>query len=158
MSDNHAIPPGERPAVPAPADLHAGYQTDTGTPATATLRIYAFSTEGHPLVLAPGGTRLVPPWVAETKMTYTGVHTPYGPPLTGPFTPAPPGLVAVFKDGHEQPVLYYDVHGRAVLMNMDDVTCDLFLAESTNDVVRVEYRPSATDDRSDVSDRGRGAS
>jgi hypothetical protein len=156
MRDNNAIPSGERPAVPAPADLHAEYKTDTGT--SATLRIYAFSTEGHPLVLAPGGNRLVRPEVAERKMSYTGVHTPYGPALTGPFTPAPPGLVAVFKDGHEQPVLYYDVHGRAVLMDMDDITCDLFLAESTNDVVRVEYRPSVTDDRSDVFDRGGEAS
>ena len=42
----------------------------------------------------------------------------------------------------------------AVLMDTDDVTCDLFLAESTNDVVRVEYRPAATDDRPDAPGQG----
>lgn len=141
MNDN-AIPPGERPAVPAPPGLHAEYKTDIGT--IGTLRIYAFSTEGHPLVLTPDGDRLVRPEVAETKMTYVGVHTPFGPPLTGPFTSAPPGLVAVFSDGHEEPVLYYDVYGRAALMDENDVTCDLVLAENINEVVRVEYRRSPT--------------
>jgi len=78
--------------------------------------------------------------VAETKMTYVGVHTPFGPPLAGPFTPAPAGLVVMFTDGREQPVLFYDVHGRAVLMDPDDVTCDLVLAETVADVQRVEFR------------------
>jgi len=82
-------------------------------------------------VLNPGDNRLVRPEVlAKVKMTYAGIHTPFGPPLAGPFTPAPAGLVAVFADGREQPVLFYDVHGRAVLMDADDVTCDLVLAET----------------------------
>lgn len=153
MNDNNAISKGERPAVPAPADLHAEYRT-IGYP-SMTSQIYAFSTEGHPLVLAPGGTHLVRPEEANTRTPYVGIYSP-GPPLTGPFTPAPEGLVAVFRDGHEQPVLYYDIHGRAVLMDTADVTCDLFLAESTNDVLRVEYRPSAINDpptaESDPSD------
>lgn len=141
MSDNpYEVTRGERPAVAAPPDLKARYETDTGT--YGTLRIYAFSAEGHPLVLEPGDTRLVRPEVAETKMTYVGVHTPFGPPLAGPFTPAPAGLVVMFADGREQPVLFYDVHGRAVLMDLDDVTCDLVLAETVADVRRVEFRPS----------------
>lgn len=138
MSDNHEVLWGERPAVPAPPDLHARYETDGGTYATS--RIYAFNADGYPLVL--GDTRLVRPEVAETKMTYVGVHTPYGPPLTGPFTTAPTGLVAVFSDGREQPVLFYDVHGRAVVMDTDDVTCDLALAESLVDLVRVDFPPT----------------
>ncbi|MGH3753730.1 MAG: hypothetical protein ACRDRP_13735 [Pseudonocardiaceae bacterium] len=56
--------------------------------------------------------------------------------------PAPAGLVAVFSDGRERPVLFYDVHGRAVLMDLDDVTCDLVLAEIVADTVRVEFRPA----------------
>jgi len=68
MSDNpYEVTRGERPAVAAPPDLKARYETDTGT--YGTLRIYAFSAEGHPLVLEPGDTRLVRPEVAETKMT-----------------------------------------------------------------------------------------
>jgi len=147
MRYNDAIPSGERPAVPAPPDLYAEYKDDPGRPTGGvTTRIYAFSIEGHPLVLDHGGSRLVrPEALANGKMTYVGIQLPVGPPLTGPFTPAPPGLVAVFGDGHEEPVLYYDVHGRAVLMIKDHASCDLFLAEDANDVVRVEYRPSATE-------------
>lgn len=137
MSDKYEVPWGERPAVAAPPDLHARYETDAGT--YATTRIYAFSAEGHPLVLR-FGKQLVRPEVAETKMTYVGVHVPFGPPLAGPFTPAPTGLVAVFSDGREQPVLFYDVHGRAVLIDFDDVTCDLVLAETVTDLQRVEFR------------------
>lgn len=140
MSEYSAVARGERPAVAAPPDLHARYETD-GAGTYVTSRIYAFSAEGHPLVLGPGDTQLVrPEVVAETKMTYVGVHTPFGPPLAGPFTPAPAGLVAVFSDGREQPVLFYDVHGRAVLMDSDDVTCDLVLAETVADLRRVEFR------------------
>lgn len=140
MSDNHEMPRGEQPAVAAPPDLHARYETDAGT--YATLQIYAFSAEGHPLVLGPGGTRLMRPEVAETKMTYVGIHMPVGPPLAGPFTTAPAGLVAVFSDGREQPVLFYDVHGRPVLIDPHDVTCDLVLAETVADLERVELRPA----------------
>jgi hypothetical protein len=112
MNDNYDVPQDERPAVAAPPDLHARYESGAGTYATS--RIYAFSVDGHPLVLGFDGRRLVRPEVAETKMTYVGAHTPFGPPLAGPFTPAPTGLVAVFADGREQSVLFYDVHGRAV--------------------------------------------
>lgn len=139
MSDDYEVPQGERPAVAAPPDLLARYETGAGT--YVTTPIYAFSAEGHPLVLMPGGRRLVRP-VDTDKMTYSGVHTPMGPPLTGPFAPAPAGLVAVFADGREQPVLFYDVHGRAVLMDLDDVTCNLVLAETLTDVQRVEVRPA----------------
>lgn len=143
MSDNDEASRGERPVVAAPPDLHARYESDADT--YATLRIYAFSAEGHPLVLGFGGTRLVRPEVAETKMTYVGVHTPFGPPLAGPFTPAPAGLVALFSDGRELPVLFYDVHGRTVLTDPDDVTCDLVLAETIADVERVEFRPAPSE-------------
>jgi hypothetical protein len=140
MSDNYEVPRGERPAVAAPPDLHARYEAGAGTYATS--RVYAFSAEGHPLVLGFGGTRLVRPEVAETKMTYVGIHAPFGPPLAGPFTPAPVGLLAVFADGRKQPVLFYDVHGRTVLMDPDDVACNLVLAEAVADVERVEFRPA----------------
>ncbi|XVV05956.1 hypothetical protein ACQPW3_11415 [Actinosynnema sp. CA-248983] len=145
MNDNHANPQGQRPAVPAPADLRARY--DTGGGSYVTTPIYAFSAEGHPLVLPHGDARLVHPEALEGgKMVYSGVDLPQAPPLTGPFTSAPTGLIAVFADGHEQPVLYYDIHGRAVLMDEDDITCDLILAERTNGLTRVEYRrPGVTE-------------
>jgi len=141
MSDNHAVtPPGERPAVPAPPGLLAEYKT--GGPGLVTTPIYAFSTDGHPLVLE--GDRLIrADALGQQKMVFDGIYTPFGPPLTGPFTPAPPGLVAVFDDGREQPVVFYDVHGRAVLINEEDVTCDLVLAEALDRTVRVDYRPAA---------------
>jgi len=142
MSDNHEMPRSERPAVAAPPDLRARYDTDAGTYVTS--RIYAFSTEGYPLVLGLDN-RLVRPEVAQPKMNYVGIHTPFGPPIAGPFTPAPKGLLAVFSDGREQPVLFYDVHGRAVLMDPDDVTCDLVLAEMVADTARVEFRPVTGD-------------
>jgi hypothetical protein len=131
----------ERPAVPAPPDLHALYETDARTRVTS--RIYAFSLEGYPLILGLGGKRLVRPESVETPvMTYTGIDVSPGPPLAGPFTSAPEGLVAVFDDGSEQPVLFYDIHGRAVLINRDDVTCDLVLAEEIRALNRVEFRPA----------------
>lgn len=151
--NNYEVPWSERPAVAAPPDLHARYdtgRTPAGRDSYVTTPIYAFSVAGHALVFDEGSHRLVRPEVLagdQTKMTYTGIHTPLtGPPLAGPFTPAPAGLVAVFSDEREQPVLFYDVHGRAVLMDTADVTCDLVLAENIADLVRVDYRREPTPD------------
>lgn len=150
MTDGDEIPSSERPAVPAPPDLHAEYRIDPEDPhGGATLPIYAFSVEGHPLVEEYGGTRLVRAEVgAGPEMTYIGIRLPEDPPLTGPFTPALPGPVAVFHSGHEEPILYYDVHGRPVLLVKDEGTCYLALAENLSDVKRIEHRPSSpmTDD------------
>jgi hypothetical protein len=150
MTDGNGIPSSERPAVPAPPDLHAEYRMDPEDPhGGVTLPIYAFSVEGHPLVEEYGGTRLVRAEVgAGPEMTYVGIRLPEDPPLTGPFTPALPGPVAVFHSGHEEPILYYDVHGRPVLLVKDEGTCYLALAEDLSDVKRIEYRPSSpmTDD------------
>jgi hypothetical protein len=139
VSDNDEVPWGARPAVAAPPDLYARYGTEPNRGVIS--RIYAFSAEGHPLVLGLDDT-LVRADVAQTKLPYAGIHTPFGPPLAGPFTPAPAGLVAVFTDGRERPVLFYDIHGRAVLMDTDDVTCDLVLAETATGLQRVEMRPA----------------
>jgi hypothetical protein len=122
-----------------PDDPHGG----------VTLPIYAFSVDGHPLVEEYGGTRLVRAEVgAGPRMTYIGIRLPQDPPLTGPFTPALHKLVAVFHDGHEEPILYYDVHGRPVLLIEDEGTCYLALAEHNRDLKRMEHRPSSpmTDD------------
>ncbi|MEU8416987.1 hypothetical protein AB0C24_29730 [Amycolatopsis japonica] len=139
--DNGERARGEWPAVAAPPGLRARFEDDPHKPGVTT-PIYAFSNEGHPLVLGPGGTRLVRPEMAGVKLPYTGIDVQFGPPLAGPFTPAPAGLVAVFDDGRERPVLFYDVHGRAVLMDPDDVTCDLVLAETIPDLKRVDFRPA----------------
>ena len=40
------------------------------------------------------------------SLTYVGIRQPEDPPLTGPFTPAPPELVAVFHSGREEPIRY----------------------------------------------------
>lgn len=139
--DNSEVPSGERPAVAAPPGLRARYEDDPHKPGLTT-PVYAFSDEGHPLVLNPGDTRLVRPEMAGSKLPYVGIDVQLGPPLAGPFTPAPTGLVAVFDDGREQPVPFYDVHGRAVLMDPGDVTCDLVLAETIADLKRVDFRPA----------------
>jgi hypothetical protein len=52
-------------------------------------------------------------------------------------------LVVVFADDREQPVLFYDVHGRAVLMDSEDVTRNLVLVDTVADVQRVEFRPAS---------------
>lgn len=142
--DNDEAPRGERPAVAAPPGLLARYQDDPRKPGLTT-PIYAFSDEGRPLVLNPGGTLMVRadrPEMAGSQLPYAGIDVQFGPPLAGPFTPAPAGLVAVFDDGRERPVLFYDLHGRAVLMNLDDVACDLVLAETIADLKRVDFRSS----------------
>ncbi|MER6667416.1 hypothetical protein ABT256_22920 [Amycolatopsis japonica] len=139
--DNGERARGEWPAVAAPPGLRARFEDDPHKPGVTT-PIYAFSNEGHPLVLSPDGTRLVRPEMAGARLPYTGIDVQFGPPLTGPFTSAPAGLVAVFDDGRERPVLFYDVHGRAVLMDPDDVTCDLVLAETIPDLKRVDFRPA----------------
>jgi hypothetical protein len=150
MNDNNVIRAGERPAVPAPPDLYAEYKMDPEDPGHGvTTPIYAFSTEGHPLVQEHGGTRFVRAEVgAGPRMTYVGISLPKDPPLTGPFTPALHKLVAVFHDDHEEPILYYDVHGRPVLLVEDEGTCYLALAENNRDVKRMEHRPPSpkTDD------------
>lgn len=62
--------------VVAPADRPGD------APPSGQLRVR--TAPGHPLVLGLGGTRLVRPEVAETKMTCVGVHTPLGPPGRSP--------------------------------------------------------------------------
>jgi hypothetical protein len=145
MSDNDGVPWGERPAVAAPPGLLARYQDDSHKGGLTT-EIYAFSVEGHPLVLGLN-RRLVRadrPELVGSKLPYAGIDVRLGgPPLAGPFTPAPTGMVAVFSDGREQPVLFYDVHGRVALMNLDDPCCDLVLAETLPDMRRVEFRPAS---------------
>lgn len=142
MNDNNGIPAGERPAVPAPPNLRAEYKTDPKNPRPASwIPVYAFSTEGHPLVLAPDDTRLVRAEVAFPGMTCVGIRQPSEPPMTGPFTPAPPGLTAVFHDGHEEPIPYFDLDGRPVLVFQDEAVCYLTLTDHHRDVKRVEYRP-----------------
>jgi hypothetical protein len=42
----------------------------------------------------------------------------------------------VFEDGHKVPVVFYDVHGRAVLLGEDEHR-GLYLAEDDNDAVRI---------------------
>ncbi|GAA1982947.1 hypothetical protein [Amycolatopsis minnesotensis] len=144
MSDDNGVVRGERPAVAAPPGLLAKYQSDPHK-GGLTSPIYAFSDEGRPLVLDPDGTRLVPAERADlagSKLPYVGIDVRFGPPLTGPFTPAPAGLVAVFDSGRERPVLFYDVHGRPVLIDPHDVTCALVLAENLAELKRVEFRPA----------------
>ncbi|QFU86990.1 hypothetical protein [Amycolatopsis sp. YIM 10] len=149
--DNGEMPWGERPAVAAPPGLCAKYADDLCKPGVTT-PIYAFSDEGRPLVLSSGGRLLVRadrPEMVGVLLPYVGIDVQFGPPLAGPFTPAPAGLVAVFDDGRERPVLFYDVHGRAVLMDPDDVTCDLVLAETIADLKRVDFRPVSGEPASD---------
>ena len=126
-------------AIPVSEPLQAVYVNRGGSRRVCT--VYGFTANGQPLVLNDDGTRLVTVWgLKSVQQQFLGVQRPDNPPLTGPFTPAPAGLVAVFQDGRKVPVVFYDVHGRAVLLGEDDHR-NLYLAEEDEALVRIEGNP-----------------
>lgn len=132
-------------AIPATEPLEAMYQT---TNRLVNHPVYGFTASGDPLVLDDDSGRLVRAWEnLRSGHKFIGLRRRSKPPLTGPFTPAPPGMVAVFTDGHTAPVVFYDVYGRAVLMGEDE-TRELYLAEEDEALVRVDGgpRPSAAEE------------
>lgn len=126
-------------AIPVSEPLHAVY-AGTGRGRSHTREVYGFTASGDPLVLNDDGTRLVPAW-KENGQRYR-VERPDNPPLRGPFSAAPAGMFAVFHDGRRMPVVFYDVHGRAVLIGNDDDR-SLYLAVEDTEFARIEGGPIA---------------
>ncbi|WP_432845580.1 hypothetical protein ACQPXB_32720 [Amycolatopsis sp. CA-161197] len=123
--------------VSFPGDLVAPVGEDVLVP-------FGFTADRYALVLSEGLGRLVKAFSAARKLeTFEGVKSPRttaGPTgIRGPFTPAPPGMIVVFSDGTtREPVRYFDVLGRPVLIDLDSKSRALYLAQEDEGIVRIE--------------------
>ncbi len=101
--------------------------------------VHGFSAAGHPLVLGADRRALVEAWRAPSRDEhFAGVEPdPERPGVTGPFTPAPAGMVAVFDDGRSVPAPFYDRYGRVVLLGDDACGRELYLAGDDPALVRI---------------------
>lgn len=105
--------------------------------------VHAFTASGSPLVLGRRG--LVTAFSAagpEENFDHVRARRPGPGPAVGPFTPAPPGLVAEFGDT-SQPILFFDRHGRPVLIDNEPLGRALYLAEEDEQLVRITSQSSA---------------
>lgn len=136
FDDHAALPPAEPlEAVFVNAKIHT----------RRTLTVHGFTAAGHPLVLDPVGHKLVRVWSAATQAERferiqrraTSTDSP-----VGPFTPAPPGMVAVFDDGTRDPVVFYDAHGRPVLIDREKKSRELYLITEDESLIAIEGNPA----------------
>ena len=123
--------------------LEAVYEgSAAGQPWYRGAPVLAFTAAGTALVLDYERGRLVPAERYEDGGggRFLRVQPSDLPPMSGPFTPAPAGMIAFFKDGSHTPVVFYDVLGRAVLMS-DFENRELYLAESDPLFIRIDGGP-----------------
>lgn len=100
--------------------------------------VLAVRRDGEPLVL--GREQLIPArevtQAVGDQFEFVRVREADCPPMSGPFTPPPTPVHAVFSDERgKQPVLFVDVHGRAVCLN-EEGFC--YLAIDDEEFLRVE--------------------
>lgn len=104
------------------------------------VEVHAFTAYGTPLVLGKRG--LVPAAdAAGSTESFDRLRPQVEKVMVGPFTPAPPGMVARFAGSSMLPVLYFDVHGRPVSIDTD--TGALFLVSDDDDLQGVAGLPIA---------------
>lgn len=118
--DDHA-------AIPAAEPLEAVVK-DKKTHVQRMLTVHGFTASGHALVLDPSSNHLVRVWEAtQTGGVFQRIQRRTTTPTaaTGPFTPAPPGLFAMFRDETRVPVVFYDVHGRPVIIDKEELSHEL---------------------------------
>jgi hypothetical protein len=123
--------------------VEAVYLRRTGQQRERVAAVHAFTADGAPLVLGKRGL--------ESAFSAAGPQETFDHlrprlaglgPAAGPFTPAPPGLVAEFDDS-VQPVLFFGRHGRPVLVDNDPLGRALYLAEEDEALLRITGQPRA---------------
>jgi hypothetical protein len=122
-------------AVVSARAMDAHYTTRSGN--RLVKPVHGFTATGLPLVLDVDRKVLVPAARVLTPGTVFHGLVDAEQPLSGPFTPAPPGMVAVLNDGHRIPVVFYDRFGRAVLIGADPDR-SLYLATEEEDLADIE--------------------
>lgn len=128
-------------AIPAIAPLEAVFSHRSGR--VSTRKVHGFNALGVALVLNGTSSRLVSVHEATPRDgDFVGVRERPSPAMIGPFSPAPPGMTAVFTSGERLPVVYYDSLGRAVLIG-EDPHRGLYLAEEDEGLARIEGGPTA---------------
>ncbi|MGW5703871.1 hypothetical protein [Amycolatopsis japonica] len=144
--DSHA-------AIPAAEHIEAIYQS-TKTSMTRRARVHGFTADLRALVLAPNGASLVPVRQgAGPDEKFLRLRTiDYATEPRGPFTPAPPGLFAVYGNGKRTPIVYYDIYGRPVVIDADDQSRQLTLALEDTDLAGIHGGPRGDTSASDNSD------
>lgn len=135
-------------AIPAVEPLDVLIFNDANKTTVRRLPVYGFTADGNPLVLDPREARLVSANAILAAGERARITQRYVAPYAavGPFTPAPGGMIAVFSDGRRLPILYYDVHGRAVCADNDARSRTLFvLDDEDEEPIRIEGYPPVPD-------------
>lgn len=135
LAENAAITPAE--------PVEAVYVRQDGQQGRRFVAVHAFTGAGTPLVLGKRG--LVPAWEAAGSGESFDHIQPRGAghgPAVGPFTPAPPGMVAKFEDSM-LPVLYFDLYGRPVVIDNDPHSAELYLAAEDSGLQGITGLPIA---------------
>lgn len=138
-------------AIPSAEHIEAIYQ-NTKTGMTRSARVHGFTADRRALVLAPTGASLTPVRQgAEPDEKFLRLRTvDHDSEPRGPFTPAPPGLYALYGNGKKTPIVYYDVYGRPVVIDAEKHSRQLSLALTDTDLAGIHGGPpgdtNATDD------------
>lgn len=129
-------------AITTAAPLHAVYKHKKAGH-QRTEPVLGFTADRAALVLDEATGRLVRARsAAGSSWTLEAVrpaHSIGGPTeARGPFTPAPPGMEAVFSDGSREPIRYFDVYGRPVLIDREPTSRSLYLAQEDEGIAAIE--------------------
>lgn len=147
--DDHA-------AIPAAEPLVALYRHTT-TSVQRRLTVHGFTADGRALVLDSSSGRLVRTWEAagdgERLVAVLPRDRAHETPAVGPFTPAPPGLTAVFTGGRQVPVLFYDLYGRPAVIDGEEKGRCLYLATEDEALERIVYHHDSAAPGADTTDR-----
>lgn len=133
---------GDDQAAVAPVEPVEAVYLRPGSPRyVRTAAVHAFTGDGTPLVLGKRGLMRAGSAArsGEEFDHLRAVAVGPGRGAAGPFTPAPPGLVAEFATS-SQPILFFDRYGRPVLIDNDDEDPqgrNLYLARNDEDLVRI---------------------
>jgi hypothetical protein len=125
---------GHHAAIPAAEPLDVVIR-DKKTKREHAQAVYGFTADGRPLVLDRQRAKLVPVSSILTADQSARIEARSAQRFdaVGPFTPAPTGMVALFSDGRRLPIVYYDIHGRAVCMEDGNKSRELFTLDEDDE-------------------------
>ncbi|ANY06941.1 hypothetical protein [Pseudonocardia sp. HH130630-07] len=88
--------------------------------------VHGFTYDGRALVAHSPSGSLIP--ATHPQKQFVGLRASLPSHPEGPFTPAPDGMVAHFRDGGVQQLRWYDRYGRPVLLDNQPTSRAFYLA------------------------------